>query len=97
VDRLLGEYGIQQDNASGRRQLEQGLEQRRELELSRQSSDWQRLRRGWCWGPKGFRETLLELIGQKRGRQHYGEELKESDQQKAQRLDSRDVAPGRLD
>jgi putative transposase len=86
VDRVLGECGIRHDNASGRRQLEQGLEERMELELSRQSSDWKRLRRGWCWGPTGFREELLELIGQKQGRQHYGEELKESDQQKARRV-----------
>jgi transposase len=29
---------------------------------------------------------LLELIGEKQGHQHHGEELKESDEQKAQRL-----------
>jgi hypothetical protein len=29
---------------------------------------------------------LLELIAEKQGRQHYGDELKESDEQKAQRL-----------
>src|SRR5256885_17248928 len=62
------------------------MEQRMELEMSRQSLDWKRLRRGWCWGPKGFREEMLELIGQKQGKQHYGEELKESDEHKAQRL-----------
>src|SRR5579863_4084362 len=33
-DRLLGEWGIQADNAAGRRRLEQGLEQRREGEQS---------------------------------------------------------------
>src|SRR2546426_7566360 len=79
VDRVLGGWGIPQDNAAGRRQLEQGMEQRGELEASKESADWKRLRRGWCWGPKGFREEMLELIGQKQGKQHYGEELKESD------------------
>jgi putative transposase len=86
VDRLFGEWGVRQDTAAGRRQLERGMEQRRELEVSKGSPDWKRLRRGWCWGPKGFREELLELIGQKQGRQHYGEELRESDEQKAERL-----------
>ncbi len=28
----------------------------------------------------------MELIGEKQGKQHYGEELKESDEQKAERL-----------
>ncbi len=86
VDRLLGEWGIRQDNAAGRRQLEQGMEQRVELEASQESADWKRLRRGWCWGAKEFREEMLELIGQKQGNQHYGEELKESEEQKARRL-----------
>ena len=46
VDRVLGEWGVKLDNAAGRRQLEQGMEQRMELEMSRQSLDWKRLRRG---------------------------------------------------
>jgi putative transposase len=86
VERVLGEWDVRQDTAAGRRQLERGMEQRRELEASKARPDWKRLRRGWCWGPKGFREELLELIGQKQGKQHYGEELRESDEQKAQRL-----------
>jgi putative transposase len=86
VDRLLGEWGVGQDNAAGRRRLEQAMEQRKELEWSRESGDWKRLRHGWCWGPKEFREEMLELIGQKQGQHHYGEELKESEEQKAERL-----------
>ena len=62
------------------------MEQRKELEMSQATEDWKKLRRGWCWGPKDFREELLELIGQKQGKQHHGEELKESDEQKAERL-----------
>ena len=86
VDRVLGEWGVKQDNAAGRRQLEQGMEQRRELEMSQENTDWKKLRRGWCWGPKGFREELLDLIGEKQGKQHHGEELRESEEQKAERL-----------
>ena len=86
VDRTLGEWGVKTDNAAGRRQLEQGMEERKELEWSKESSDWKKLRRGWCWGSKRFREEMLEWIGEKQGRQHYGEELRESDEQKAERL-----------
>jgi len=86
VDRVMGEWGVRGDSAAGRRQLERGIEQRKELEWSQEHSDWKKLRRGWCWGPKSFREELLEKIGEKRGGQHYGEELGESDEQKAERL-----------
>lgn len=86
VDRVMGEWRVSEDNAAGRRQLEQGMEQRKELEISKGTEDWKKLRRGWCWGPKGFREELLEMIGEKQGGQHHGEELKESDEQKAERL-----------
>lgn len=82
----MGEWRIGQDNATGRRQLEQGMEQRRDLEAARENADWKKLRRGWCWGAKGFREELLERIGEKQGAQHHGEELRESDEQKAERL-----------
>src|SRR6185437_3754042 len=83
VDRLNGEWGLEEDSSAGRRELEAGMEQRRELELSHGNGDWKRLRRGWCLGPAEFREELLELIGEKRDQQHYGEEVKESEEQKA--------------
>ena len=86
VDRLLGEWGVKEDSPAGRRNLEAGMEQRKELEMSKTSGDWRKLRRGWCWGPKSFREELLEMIGEKQGQQHYGEELRESEEQKAERL-----------
>ncbi len=86
VDRTLGEWGVRADNAAGRRQLERGMEQRKELEWSQENGDWKRLRRGWCWGPEGFREELLDLIGEQQGDQHHGAELRESDEQKAERL-----------
>jgi putative transposase len=86
VDRLMGEWSVKADSRVGRRKLEVAMEQRRELERSQENGDWKRLRRGWCFGPKEFREELLELIGEKQGKQHYGEELRESDEQKAERL-----------
>jgi hypothetical protein len=69
-----------------KRAIEKAMEQCRELELARENGDWKRLRRGWCLGPKEFREELLDRIEEKRGKQHLGRELKESDEQKAERL-----------
>ena len=86
VDRVLGEWGIQEDNSAGRRQFQAGMEARREQERIKESREWKSLRRGWCLGPEDFREELLERIGEKKGAQHHGEELRESDEQKARRL-----------
>jgi hypothetical protein len=60
--------------------------QRCELERSRESGDWARLRRGWCVGSDEFRQSLLERIEATKGQQHHGPELRESDEQKATRL-----------
>jgi putative transposase len=89
VDRLLGEWGVRRDNAAGRRLLEQAMEQRVALEKSQENREWQGLRRGWCLGSEEFREELLERIGKRKGPQHFGEELRESDQQKAERMVAR--------
>ena len=86
MDRVLGEWGVQKDNAAGRRQFKAGMEVRRRQETSKENPEWKALRRGWCWGPEEFREELLERIAEKRGAHHHGEELWESDEQKALRL-----------
>ena len=86
VDRVMGEWGVRRDNVAGRRELEASLEERRELDLAEEQGDWKRLRRGWCWGSEEFREGLLEMIGEKQGQQHHGVELRESAEQKAERI-----------
>jgi REP element-mobilizing transposase RayT len=86
VDRILGEWGVREDNSAGRREMEAAMEKRKELEEAKENAQWTQLRRGWCWGPKGFRAELLELIGKRQGKQHHGEELRESEEQKAERL-----------
>jgi len=86
VERLLGEWGIGADSVAGRRQFERGMEERKVQEESVQNEDWKRLRRGWCWGEKTFREELLGMIGEKRSEHHHGQELEESAAQKAERL-----------
>ena len=40
--------------AKGRQQLENGMEQRKELEMSTTTEPTEKLRRGWCWGRKVF-------------------------------------------
>jgi putative transposase len=86
TDRLLGEWRVRADSAAGRRQLEIGLEERRQMEASQRIGDWKKLRRGWCWGGEKFRAEMLELIEEKQGAQHCGEELREKEEQKAERL-----------
>jgi putative transposase len=75
VDRLLGEWGVPQDSAAGRRVLERGLEERRAAEAG---ADYRRVRRGWCLGPETFRKELLGQMKGRVGAEHYGAERQES-------------------
>jgi REP element-mobilizing transposase RayT len=86
VNRLMGEWGVRQDTAAGRRLLEATLEQHRELDQARENNDLKRLRRGWCLGSKEFKAEMLDLIGERQGQQDLGDELRESDEQKAERV-----------
>ena len=42
--------------------------------------------RGWCVGSKRFRAEMLQHIEEQRGKWHYGAELSESAEAKAERL-----------
>ena len=86
VDRLLGECGIAKDSAAGRRRFEAVMEERKEQEWKQESGEWKRVRRGWCIGESGFREELLALAGERRGEEHYGEAVRESEAHMAERL-----------
>ena len=81
ADRLLGECGIVQDSAAGRRELESQLEQRRAAE---DGGAYRTIRRGWCLGEQPFRQELLEQMGGRAGEHHYAEERQETDEAKAQ-------------
>ena len=83
VDRLLGEYGIPQDRAAGRRHLESQMEARRAAEAG---TDYRHLRRGWCLGGETFRKELLAQMAERKGAEHYGEERHETEAEKAERL-----------
>ena len=47
---------------------------------------WKRLRRGWCLGDEQFRKELLEQVYARAGDHHYGAEIAESAEAKAQRI-----------
>ncbi len=78
VDRLMGECGIQRDDAKGRREFARAVEQR-QLE----DGELKSLRRGWFWGPETFREKLLSLLGDEVGEHNYGEPTRETEAEKA--------------
>jgi putative transposase len=88
VDRLLGECGLRRDDRKGRLEFQRILEQRRQ----EKPEDWKKLRRGWCWGGEDFREKLLGLLGEEAGEHHYGEEIEESVEAKAERLVREELA-----
>jgi REP element-mobilizing transposase RayT len=83
VERLLGEYRLPADSAAGRRRLEQVLEARRGAEVG---ADYKPIRRGWFFGAPTLKEELLAAVNAQAGGWHYGEELRESAEAKAERL-----------
>ena len=83
VERLLAEHGIPQDSAAGRREFERRMELRRAAE---DGQEFKGLMRGWYLGDKAFRKELLMQMSCRAGPEHYGEEIGESAEDKAQRL-----------
>lgn len=83
VDRLLGEWGIRWNQPGAGRQFGAVMEARRRAELE---GEFKPVRRGWCVGSEKFRKEMLEYIEQQRGKWHYGRELCEAAQAKAERL-----------
>ena len=83
VDRVLGECGISKDSPAGRREFERLGEACRRQESGATLAV---IRRGWCLGDEAFRQELLEQVAAKAGPQHYGAELAESAQAKAEQI-----------
>lgn len=88
VERLFGEMGIPKDSIAGRREFEHLLELRR---WEDEPDTWKELRRGWCVGDEEFRKELLAAVSGPRGDSHYGEELRESALEKADRIISEEL------
>jgi hypothetical protein len=80
---LFGEHGIPQDSIAGRREFERRMELRRAVE---DGQEFRPLLRGWCLGSKAFRKELLVQMSGKAGPENYGEEIRESAEEKANRL-----------
>jgi putative transposase len=89
VDRLLGEHGIPNDSPAGRRVFEQRIEERRRQV---DPEAWKVVRRGWCLGDRAFRKELLAQVSTRRGAHHYGAELQEGEEEKADRLVREELA-----
>jgi len=83
VDRLLGEHGIPKDSAAGRDQFEKRMELRRATE---NSSEFKAISRGWLVGSPEFRNELLAQMSDRRGAEHFGAEIRESVEAKAERI-----------
>ena len=83
VDRVLGEAGIPKDSPAGREEF------RKRMELRRWEEDeqmWKTIRRGWALGSQEFRQELLEAMEQRSSEYIAGDEIKESEEQKAERI-----------
>jgi REP element-mobilizing transposase RayT len=92
VDRLLGAWGIPEDNPAGRQRLEQALEERRGLA---EGEEFKPIRRGWCLGEETFREELLTQMSERMGAEHYGEERAETAEALAELIIAEELKRGR--
>ena len=66
------------------------------LEERRRQGDgaeaWKPMRRGWCLGGRTFRKELLAQVSERRGAHHYGAELQEGEEEKAERVVQEELA-----
>jgi putative transposase len=83
VDRLLGEMAIAADSVAGRREFARRMEASRSTEIV---GEYRKIRRGWCYGEAAFRRELLLQASQQMGENHYGQERRESEEDKAGRM-----------
>ena len=89
VDRVLGECGLPKDSVAGRRAFERVVEERRRQAGGQAFAG---IRRGWCLGDEAFRQELLERVSAKAGPQHYGAEVTESAEAKAEGIVAEELA-----
>lgn len=71
VDRVLGEHGIQRDDARGRREFGRRLESQRQ---TTEASDLAVMRTGWRLGGEDFLDRILEKWDGKLREHHGGKE-----------------------
>jgi len=83
VDRLLGEYGIQEESPAGRGKFEQWMERRRGGD---RSGTAQGIAARLMPGGEGFRRELLPRMEGRLGEHHAGELHRASAEAKAERI-----------
>jgi putative transposase len=83
VDRLLGEHGIPRDTPAGWDEFAKRMELRRAAE---DGQEYQPIVRGWCLGSEAFRKELLAQMSEQAGAEHFGSEIQESVEAKAERI-----------
>ncbi len=83
VDRVFGEHGIPKDSRAGRREFENRLEMRRKSEDGTESKT---IVTNWFLGSDEFRKELLAQMGEAAGREHFGSEIRESEEDRADRI-----------
>jgi hypothetical protein len=83
VERLFGADGIPKDSPAGRQEFERRMEARR---AEGGSGEWKCIRGGWMTGRDEFRKELLARMEERVGLSQYGAELRESDDEKARRI-----------
>ena len=82
-DRWLGERGIPRDSAAGRKELARQMVERC---CQEDGDQFKALRRGWFLGDEQFKAELLEQAGQRLGAEHYGEERRETQAERAEEI-----------
>jgi len=88
VLRLLGEWAIPSDSPAGRQQFALQMEARR---VGEQEQQLKAVKSDGCLGSEAFRQELLAQVSIKRGLWHFGPELDESAEAKAQRIISSEL------
>lgn len=92
TDRVLGEHGIQKDDARGRREFAHRLESQRR---TTDETDLALMRTGWRVGGEDFLSRLLEKWDGKLHEHHGGKERLETDLERARRLIASELARSR--
>ena len=89
----MGEWRIDWREPEAGQHFGASMEARRQSELQ---EEFKPIRRGWCIGSDGFRAQMLEYVERQRGKWHYGAELWESAQAKAEQLIAQALAAEKL-
>ena len=84
VDRLLGEHGLEKDDARARREFARQMEQRRNE--GEPVEAWAALHRGWKLGAADFVQRLAEKLGRAGHKHELARERDETDGQRAEGL-----------